>query len=101
MIAAKYGITESDLKSLNPGAVKGHSVFAGTRLKVYKYDDNKGSAKSSSNKIAKLPNYYKIQKGETMATISRKFGISVEQLKKRNKGIAEGKLQVGQKLRLQ
>lgn len=101
-IAARYGITEKELKDLNPKEIKGNSVFAGTRLKVYKTDDdNKGSSKSVSSKVNKLPNYHTIQKGETLAMVAKKFGVSIETIKSKNKSVNETRLQIGQKIRVQ
>lgn len=100
IIAAKYGVTESDIKSLNSDVIEGNTIFSGTKLKIAT-DDNKGSAESVSSKVNKLPNYYTIRNGETLTSISRKFGISIDNILKRNKNLDENKIVIGQKIRLQ
>jgi membrane-bound lytic murein transglycosylase D len=100
-IAARYGVTESDLKKWNPRSVAGSTVYFGTKLMVYQQPPAKGSSGTSQKKVNKLPKYYKIQTGDTYSSIARKFGVTIESLKKKNKKIDESGLQIGQRIRIQ
>jgi N-acetylmuramoyl-L-alanine amidase len=100
MIAAKYGVSEEEIKSLNSDVIEGNTIFAGTKLKVAN-EDNKGSANAESSKINKLPNYYTIKNGETLSGIARKFGVPVSTILKKNKQLDENKIKSGQQIRLQ
>ena len=100
IIAAKYGVTENEIKSMNRDVIEGNTIFSGTKLKIAS-DDNKGSAESISSKVNKLPNYYTIRNGETLTSISRKFGISINNILNKNKSLEENKIIIGQKIRLQ
>lgn len=100
MIAAKYGVSEEEIKSLNSDVIEGNTIFAGTKLKVAN-EDNKGSANAENSKINKLPNYYTIKNGETLSGIARKFGVPVSTILKKNKQLDENKIKSGQQIRLQ
>lgn len=100
-IAALYNVSERDLRSWNPG-IKAHKIVRGQKIKLYSKVTGKGSASDSRSKSAsKLPKQYKVRKGDSMKSIASKFGISVSQLKKKNKKAANGDLKSGQTLRLQ
>lgn len=88
-IAQNYGISISDLKGWNPDTITGNTVYYNTRLKIYR---NTGDESSK---------WYSIQKGDTLSSIARKFGVSVVDLKKINTNINTKRLQVGQKIRVQ
>jgi peptidoglycan lytic transglycosylase D len=95
-IAARYGMSSRQLKNLNPGKIKGNTVYKGSRLKVYS-DYSKGS----SSKKKKTPNYYTVRRGDTMSSISKRFGVSLNKLKRLNKNFNPNKLSIGQKVRIQ
>jgi LysM repeat protein len=48
--------------------------------------------------VAAQKKYHTVQKGETLSWISRKYGISVEELRKRNNLSADQPIRTGQKL---
>lgn len=100
-IAANYGVSESDLIKWNNETISGTTVFAGTRLKIHTNFSSKGSAPAASQKVNVPPKFYVIRKGDTLSEISQKFGISIEQIKRKNKNLSENRLIVGQKIRLQ
>ena len=96
-----YNVSEKDLRSWNPG-IKAHKIVRGQKIKLYSKVTGKGSASDSRTKSAsRLPKQYKVRKGDSMKSIANKFGISVGQLKKKNKKTSEGTLKSGQVLRLQ
>lgn len=100
-IAAKYGVTEEQLQQWNPNSIDGHTIYAGTKLKIYGEQVSKGSSSARAAKVDKAPKYYKIRNGDTLGKIAQKFGLSVASLQRKNKNIDPEKLIVGQKLRLQ
>jgi membrane-bound lytic murein transglycosylase D len=100
-IAARYGVTESDIKKWNRGKVKGNTIYAGSRLTIYPNKSSKGSSKSRSKKVKKAPKYYKVRWGDTLQKIARKFGVSVKTLKRKNKNLSNKNLKAGQRIRIQ
>ncbi|PWG04666.1 glucosaminidase domain-containing protein [Polaribacter aquimarinus] len=74
------------------------------RYKLYEFDkvnkrDFKFSKNSTKNKNQKKgkEKYYKVKKGDTLYSISRKFGISVNKLKEIN-GLKDNTISIGQEL---
>jgi len=100
-IAARYGVTETQLKKWNPKLISGNKILYGTKLKVYQEVTSKGSSAAASKKVNKLPKYYVVKKNDTLKEISSKFGVSVKSLKKNNKNLTDRGLQKGQKIRIQ
>lgn len=99
-IAALYNVSEKDLRSWNPG-IKASKVVRGQKIKVYSKVSGKGSSSESKNRSSsRLPKQYKVKKGDSMKSIAGKFGISLSQLKKKNKKSKSG-LKAGQTLRIQ
>lgn len=100
-IAAKYGVTESHLKKMNPDEIKGSTIYTGSRLKIIPSESYKGSSPALAKNVKSSPKYYKIRKGDTLNSISRKFGVSVSSIKSKNKNLNENALQIGQRIRIQ
>lgn len=100
-IAAKYRVTESQIKAWNPDEIQGSTVFADTKLKIYSNTDAKGSSAPQTREVKTAPKYYTIQSGDTLGKIAGKFGVSVSSLKTINKNINERNLRVGQRIRIQ
>lgn len=98
VIAAKYKVSEEQLKSWNPKNIQGSTVYAGTSLKIYT-DGKKADTQSKSTK--RSATYYTIRKGDTLSSIANRFGVSVQEIKNRNKKLNEKKLSIGQKIRVQ
>ncbi len=122
-IARKYGVTVADLKSWNYIGKKG--IKAGKKLIVYVKQDVPNSAPvktdspkapqtnvasktktdTASTKVKLADNYtaeqyHKVQKGETLYSISKKSKISVEKLIEYNDLKKNPQLKVGQKIKL-
>ncbi len=95
-IASRYGIKASDLKKWNSDKISGNTVFSGTRLVVYSATTAKGTSSSNSS-----PKYYTVRKGDTLSSISQKFGVSITSLKRHNKNVSDHRIRVGQRLRIQ
>lgn len=114
-IAQKYGVSEKDIKRWNRSKVKGEStIYKGTKLKIYpkkfpkkkktvkKTSKSKPKSKSSKTKKKKkrIPKYYRIKRGDTLGKIAQKYGVSVKQLKKKNRNLKPNKMRIGKKIRL-
>lgn len=79
------------------------------RYDLHQYDDevleklNRGQEEKMEEKLADVDNEiantqtYVVQKGDTLYSISKKFGLSVESLKKQN-GLSENDISIGQEL---
>lgn len=100
-IAARYGVTEDQLKEWNEKSIEGNTIFANSRLKIYPSNDSKGSAQPKSKDIKVSPKYYRVQSGDTLYEISKKFGVSMDQLIAKNKHIKADRLNIGDKIRIQ
>jgi membrane-bound lytic murein transglycosylase D len=99
-IAAIYGVDEQSLLRWNDDVVQGSTVFAGTKLKVYSAQTQKGSSAASTAK--RPPKTYKVRKGDTISGIAEKFGVSVDMLRSKNRSLkASNALRAGQTIRLQ
>lgn len=83
-IARKYNITVQELYKLNPEAENG--IKAGQELRIPKKE------------VAKIS--HKIEPQETMYSVSRKYGITVDDLKKANKKLDEQSFKVGKKINI-
>jgi len=99
-IAAKHGITESQLKSWNKSKIKGNTIYANSDLKIIRSNVSKGSNPSSKKSVKTTPSYYKLRRGESFATVARKFGLSTRRLQKINPRLNPRKLQIGQEIRI-
>ena len=127
-IARKYGVTVADLKSWNYIGKKG--IRSGKKLIVYvkqnipssnpievktdtpkdpqtnvasKTDttiDADGRKKLADNSTDSKFHYHKVEKGETLYRLSKKFGVSVQDIAELNNLNRNSQLQRGQKLKI-
>ena len=72
--------------------------------KLWKFDGSKNSlekkSKEKSKKIQKNnTNYYTVKKGDTLYSISKKYSVTIEELKKLNK-LKSNEIKIGQKLKI-
>lgn len=103
-VARKYNVTVSNLKHWNH--LKRETIHVGQKLKIYrsgapKGQVSKGSSKPSSSgkQPAATLKTHTVRKGETLSSISRKYGCSVNDLKKWN-NLKSNTVIVGQKLKI-
>ena len=89
IIAKKYKCTVTDLKNWNN--LKSTNLSIGQKLKVY--PPAEGSSSSSSGSIT-----HTVKAGDNLWDISRKYGVSVEQIRKLNGLSSKAVLKIGQKL---
>ena len=93
VIAKKYGKTVDELKKLNN--LKTSTIFPGQKLVV---DKKEKEAKLTEGKKGDfIKEYYTVKKGDSLYKISKKFGLTVTQLKKMN-NLKTATLHPGQKL---
>lgn len=90
-IARIYGMTAKELQMLNPGA--GDYIKAGDLLVIS--DPETTSAGGNSD-----VSYHKIQSGETLYGIGKKYNVSVEALLKSNPGVSERNFRAGETIRI-
>lgn len=100
-IAAKFGVTESQLKSWNSEKIKGSTVYSGTYLTIYQENVSKGSSAPTSKGVKKVPKYYTVKRGDTISEIANRFGVSTKSIKQKNKNLTDQNLKAGQKIRIQ
>ena len=109
-VARKYHVTVAKIKKWNH--LKRETLHVGQRLTIYRSGSptaqvnnktTKSSVKSSKNnsKATKsaAPKTHTVKKGETLSSISRKYGCTVNDLKKWNNLKSNG-VKVGQKLKI-
>jgi len=100
-IAGVYGVTEESIIKWNSDKIDGSTILAGSVLKIEEPNISKGSAQSTPKNVNKAPKYYTVKRGETLSSISRKFGVSVSDLISRNNKLEPDNLRVGQRIRIQ
>ncbi|MBO7317487.1 MAG: LysM peptidoglycan-binding domain-containing protein [Bacteroidales bacterium] len=97
-IARKYSTTVKNIKRWSN--IKSDKLRIGQRLIVGWSNGEpkvKASSKKSSTTTGPKTSYHKVRKGETLSTIARKYGTTVQKLKKAN-NIQGDNIQVGQRL---
>ncbi|WP_430468338.1 LysM peptidoglycan-binding domain-containing protein [Winogradskyella ouciana] len=88
-LANRYGLTVSELKQQND--LTSNLIKVGQELRVANFNSNIGKSDLS---------VWTVSKGDTLYSIAKKNGLSVEQLKSLN-GLTSNLIKVGQILRLQ
>jgi LysM repeat protein len=99
-IADRYGVSVEDLKTWNGRNVKGNTLLAGAKLKIYSETTSKGDARRNSRASKSTPKTYKIRRGDSLTEIANKFGVSIKELKKNNPKLTEKSLQAGKSIRI-
>ncbi len=89
-ISKKYEISQDDLIKYNPDAKAGLQVNDKLVIPIT------GDSYESSTKKAISFNSHKVQKKETLYSLSKKYGVSVEDIKKYNKQLYSKELQNGE-----
>lgn len=106
VIAKKYGVKPKDIIDANPTApkiLKLNSVLLVPNNKsvAVKPDDNKTSDLKSADKV-EIANadFHEVQQKETLWGISKKYNVSVDELKKANPSIETDGLKIGQRINI-
>lgn len=93
-LARQYGLSEDDIYTLNPSARQG--IKEGQTLLI----PSKPIRANSKISAARHPSEHIIRPQETLYSISRKYGLSEEELMKANPGISATNFPAGHKLRI-
>ena len=106
-VARKYHVTVAKIKKWNH--LKRETLHVGQRLTIYRSGSpmaqvNNKTTKSSAKNNSKAtksaaPKTHTVKKGETLSSISRKYGCTVNDLKKWN-NLKGNSVKVGQKLKI-
>ena len=103
-IARKYHVTVSNIKQWNH--LKRETIHVGQKLKIYRSGAPMAQVKSNTNKSSSsgggsqgTVKTHVVKKGETLSSISRKYGCTVNDLKKWN-NLKSNTVMVGQKLKI-
>ena len=102
-IARKYHVTVSSIKSWNH--LKRDTITIGQKLKIYRSGapmaqvGKSGGKTSGGGSQAPAVKTHTVKKGETLSSISRKYGCTVNDIKKWN-NLKGNTVKVGQKLKI-
>ena len=99
-IARRYGVSVNSLKRWN--GLKSSRIRAGQRLIVGMAaggSSSKSKTAAASSTSKSKGSYHIVKKGETLWTISQKYGITTAQLKAVN-NLRSSKINIGQRLRI-
>lgn len=97
IIAGQFGVREQQIRSWNPRIGSG-GLRHGQTLRIYAPVTAKGSAPAPGKSVNTVPKYYKAKRGDTMAKIARKYGISMRRLLALNN--SRQNVRSGQRVRL-
>ncbi|TAE28601.1 MAG: LysM peptidoglycan-binding domain-containing protein [Candidatus Kapaibacterium sp.] len=97
-IANRYNVTQRELSAWNQ--LRGNYIRKGMDLVILSSTAEKGS-ETPSQEDAASQKTYTVREGDTLFSISRKFGIKQERLKELNKELESNTVRLGQILRLQ
>ena len=96
-IAKQYKVTPYDIFSLNPDARKGLEVNT-----ILIIPNSKISGDSEITTIQELDGFkeHKVRRKETLFSLSKKYGVSEEQIKKHNPELYSKNLRRGKRLKI-
>ncbi len=97
-ISEKYGLDVSDLKTINK--LKNGKIYPNMKLRLASYAEKKPVEKKEMTKkrVAKVK-YHIVKKGETLTSISDKYGVDIETIKSANR-LKSNKIQARTKLKI-
>ncbi len=95
-IARRYGMSLTQVQRLN--GLKSSSVLrVGQRIRVSGSDSGRGTTTAQASQ-RKAPTSHLVRRGDTLSAISRRYGVSVQQLMAANKLSSASALKAGQRL---
>lgn len=96
-ISDRYGIDEDSLRSANK--LKGSKVYPNMKLRLVSHVEPKAETKKTEPARSKKVKYHTVKKGETLSSISDKYGVDIDDLKAVNK-IKGNKINKNAKLKI-
>jgi LysM repeat protein len=96
-ISKKYNVTEDELKASNN--LKSNALRLGQNLQIAQTAAPTSNSKSNKEEIAATPISYKVKKGETLSSISKKYNVTEDELKASN-NLKSNALRLGQNLQI-
>jgi membrane-bound lytic murein transglycosylase D len=96
-IAHKYNTSVARLQSWN--GLRNSQIFPGQKLIVYSPGISAPLSTNSVQSSAETKSYHQVQQGENLGTIAKKYGITIENLRKWN-NMNDSLIHPGQKLLL-
>ena len=97
-IAQKYDITTEDIYKYNPDAKNG--VQVGTKLVIPIYDGSIPQKDNSASNSAVTFLSHKVEKKETLYSLSKQYDVTVEDIKRYNKQLYAKELQNGETIQI-
>lgn len=101
-IASKYKVTVADIKRWN--GLTSDNIVAGKTLLIYSGSGtttvkNNNTNNTNNGGSAKLGSVHIVKSGESLWSIAKKYGTTVEKIKKDN-NLSSDKINIGQKLKI-
>ncbi|WP_394775439.1 LysM peptidoglycan-binding domain-containing protein [Flavobacterium sp.] len=103
VIAKKYGVKAKDIEEANPDAPK---VLKLNSVLLIPNTNKKATTKKTETVASTIPaatlssDIHEVQEKETLWSISKKYNVTVEDLKKANPSLENDGLKIGQKLNI-
>lgn len=94
-IARKYGVTAAEIYAANPGSEQ--SIRIDQVLLIPRKWNTYASASNRNSGGVTEKTYHTVAKGQTLSSIAKSYGISVDKLKTMN-GLSSDNIRLGQKL---
>lgn len=96
-IAKNYNVSIKELKKVNN--LSCNIIYIGQVLKIPLNLKNSSFRLSSLKNIKVQIIYYTVKKGDTLYSISKKYGVSIKELKRLN-NLRSSKIKIGQKIKI-
>ncbi len=102
-IAKDYGVTLNDIKKWNKNIKNSNDIQIGQKIKIYpkkNVDSKKDKNEKDKNNTKKSKTItHKVKNGESLSRIAKKYGVTVNDIKKANK-LKSDALKPGQNLKI-
>lgn len=96
-LSKKYGVSVSDLKKAN--GVSGHLIYVGQKLQIPTKSTKTAKISTSTSTVDTTSTTHTVVKGDTLWSLSKKYGVSVSTLMKAN-NLSSSTILIGQSLNL-
>jgi LysM repeat protein len=96
-ISKKYNVTEDELKASNN--IKSNALRLGQNLQIAQTAVPTSNSAANKVEVAATPISYKVKKGETLSSISKKYNVAEDELKTMN-NLKSSVIRFGQELKV-